>query len=39
MTRLPGETWWRFGIWMALGMVFYAAYGFRKSRLRTESAA
>ena len=23
MTRLPATTWWRFGIWLALGLVVY----------------
>jgi basic amino acid/polyamine antiporter, APA family len=39
MTRLPATTWWRFGIWMAVGLVFYFAYGRRKSRLRASAAA
>jgi APA family basic amino acid/polyamine antiporter len=34
MTYLSGETWLRFGIWMAAGLVVYAAYGYRRSRLR-----
>ncbi|MDQ3105461.1 MAG: amino acid permease [Actinomycetota bacterium] len=33
MLNLPGETWLRFGIWMAIGFVVYAVYGRRKSRL------
>jgi APA family basic amino acid/polyamine antiporter len=39
MTRLPAATWWRFGIWMAVGLAIYFSYGRRKSRLRAESAA
>ena len=31
---LPRESWWRFGIWLAVGMVVYLSYGYRKSRLR-----
>jgi basic amino acid/polyamine antiporter, APA family len=31
--NLPGETWERFIIWMALGLVVYFAYARRKSRL------
>ena len=32
MTGLPTTAWVRFGIWMAVGMVFYFAYGYRNSR-------
>jgi basic amino acid/polyamine antiporter, APA family len=34
MTRLPGTTWWRFGVWLVVGVAIYAAYGYRNSRLR-----
>jgi basic amino acid/polyamine antiporter, APA family len=34
MTRLPGATWWRFGIWLVIGLVIYFAYGRRNSQLR-----
>ena len=37
MTKLPATTWWRFGAWLALGMVIYAIYGYRNSRLRAGS--
>lgn len=33
MLNLPAETWLRFGVWMALGVVVYFAYGRRNSRL------
>ncbi|MGZ8797289.1 MAG: amino acid permease [Thermoanaerobaculia bacterium] len=31
---LPSESWWRFGGWLAVGMVVYFSYGYRHSRLR-----
>ena len=34
MTRLEAGTWWRFAIWMVLGLAIYFAYGMRNSRLR-----
>ena len=34
MLQLPGVTWMRFVIWLAAGILIYAAYGYRKSRLR-----
>ncbi|MFJ6216519.1 amino acid permease [Streptomyces sp. NPDC092296] len=33
MLNLPIATWWRFGIWMAIGIVLYFLYGRRHSRL------
>jgi APA family basic amino acid/polyamine antiporter len=33
MLNLPGQTWARFGIWMVVGLVVYAIYGRRRSRL------
>ena len=33
MLNLPGETWLRFFAWMAVGLVVYALYGARRSRL------
>lgn len=34
MLSLPGITWLRFGIWMAIGIVVYALYSRQHSRLR-----
>ncbi len=33
MGFLPLDSWIRLGIWMAIGMVVYLAYGYRRSRL------
>ena len=38
MIQLPGVTWVRFAVWLLLGIVIYAAYGYRKSRLRSRAA-
>jgi APA family basic amino acid/polyamine antiporter len=35
MAGLPFQTWIRFGIWLLIGVVIYAAYGYRRSRLGT----
>ncbi|MDD5215949.1 MAG: amino acid permease [Methylococcales bacterium] len=37
MAFLPAQTWWRFLIWLAIGMVFYFAYS--KSHSKLELAA
>jgi APA family basic amino acid/polyamine antiporter len=34
MSGLPRTAWERFGIWLALGTIIYALYGYRHSRLR-----
>jgi len=31
---LPGGSWMRFGIWLAIGLVIYVTYGYKHSRLR-----
>ncbi len=33
MASLPGVTWLRFGVWLLIGLVLYAFYGRRHSRL------
>ncbi len=38
MLNLTGDTWIRFGIWMALGVVVYFLYGRTHSRLGQEEA-
>ena len=38
MTKLPTETWLRFGIWLAIGLGIYFLYGRRHSTLRNEPA-
>jgi APA family basic amino acid/polyamine antiporter len=37
MASLSGETWVRLAIWMAVGLLVYAAYGYRHSRLRART--
>jgi basic amino acid/polyamine antiporter, APA family len=36
MQGLPHQAWERFGIWLAIGLALYFAYGYRNSRLRTD---
>jgi APA family basic amino acid/polyamine antiporter len=33
MVGLPWVTWVRFGIWLAIGLVIYVFFGWRKSRI------
>jgi APA family basic amino acid/polyamine antiporter len=39
MYKLPGITWIRFGIWLAVGLVLYFLYGINHSRLRHRASA
>jgi basic amino acid/polyamine antiporter, APA family len=34
MFDLPGDTWLRFAVWLVLGLLIYAFYGRKHSRLR-----
>lgn len=34
MWGLPGETWVRFAIWLAIGLALYFSYGYAHSRIR-----
>ena len=38
VSRLPGETWIRFFVWMALGIIIYYVYGRKHSRLQIAAA-
>jgi len=37
MLQLPAVTWRRFVIWLAIGLVFYFLYGYRRSRLHASA--
>jgi APA family basic amino acid/polyamine antiporter len=39
MKGLPPKAWERFGIWLAVGLVLYFAYGYRRSILRGHTAS
>jgi APA family basic amino acid/polyamine antiporter len=39
MLGLPRTAWERFGLWLVLGAAIYAAYGYRRSRLRSSPLA
>ena len=32
---LPADTWWRLIIWTVIGVIFYFAYGYKSSKLRS----
>lgn len=36
MTKLQATTWWRFGIWLAVGLAIYAFYGRFHSRVQRD---
>jgi APA family basic amino acid/polyamine antiporter len=36
MLNLGSLTWWRFAVWMAIGLAVYFTYGYRHSRLARE---
>jgi APA family basic amino acid/polyamine antiporter len=38
MINLPVETWLRFVAWMVIGIIVYAGYGYRHSRVRRAEA-
>jgi basic amino acid/polyamine antiporter, APA family len=36
MSKLDGQTWLRFGVWLVIGMAVYVLFGYRNSRLRRD---
>ena len=36
MFGLPASNWWRFGLWLLAGVVFYLLYGHRRSKLAAQ---
>lgn len=38
MSFLPGDTWIRLVIWLVIGLLIYAVYGYRNSKLGKETA-
>jgi APA family basic amino acid/polyamine antiporter len=34
MIGLPRQAWERFAVWLVIGALLYASYGYRHSRLR-----
>jgi basic amino acid/polyamine antiporter, APA family len=36
MTKLPATTWWRFGLWLPVGLVIYFVYGRTHSALQRD---
>ncbi|MET0595875.1 MAG: amino acid permease [Polyangiaceae bacterium] len=39
MLGLPASNWWRFAIWLAIGLAIYMAYGRKRSRLARGASA